>query len=37
MTEQIHVVARDTIPPIHEVEEGARLHGLGELRDFRWN
>ena len=37
MTEQSPVVTRDTIPPIHEVEEGGEIHGLGELRDFRWN
>jgi mannose-6-phosphate isomerase-like protein (cupin superfamily) len=37
MNENVHVVARETIPPIHDVEEGGALRGLGELRDFRWN
>lgn len=37
MSERVHVVAKATIPPIHEVEEGGEIHSLGELRDFRWS
>jgi quercetin dioxygenase-like cupin family protein len=37
MAANVEVIARDTIPPIYEVEQGGELHSLGELRDFRWN
>jgi quercetin dioxygenase-like cupin family protein len=34
---EISVVARETIPVIHSVEQGGARHQLGELRDFRWH
>jgi mannose-6-phosphate isomerase-like protein (cupin superfamily) len=36
-TNQVHVVPRNAIPPIHSVAQGGEVHELGELRDFRWN
>lgn len=37
MENQIHVTKLETIPPIFEVEQGGKVHHLGELRDFRWS
>ncbi|HET6612204.1 MAG TPA: AraC family ligand binding domain-containing protein [Kofleriaceae bacterium] len=33
----ILVVPRESIPPIHSVEQDGATHALGELRDFRWH
>jgi mannose-6-phosphate isomerase-like protein (cupin superfamily) len=35
--DQMHVISRDAIPPLHSVEQDGEIHELGELRDFRWN
>jgi mannose-6-phosphate isomerase-like protein (cupin superfamily) len=37
MVAHMEIVKRETIPPIRAVEQGGQAHGLGELRDFRWN
>src|SRR4051812_34854645 len=37
MDGQVQVIKRDTIPPLHEVLAAGEVHGLGELRDFRWS
>ncbi len=37
MEGQIQVVKRETIPPIRSVDQQGHVHGLGELRDFRWS
>lgn len=35
--EQIQIISRNAIPPIHQIDQGGEIHSLGELRDFRWN
>jgi mannose-6-phosphate isomerase-like protein (cupin superfamily) len=35
--QQIQVISRNAIPPIQAVDQGGKVHDLGELRDFRWN
>jgi quercetin dioxygenase-like cupin family protein len=37
MSNQVQVVPREAIRPIHSVQHGAETHTLGELRDFAWH
>jgi quercetin dioxygenase-like cupin family protein len=37
MDREIEIVPRDVIPLIQEVQKDGAVHGLGELRDFRWS
>src|SRR5689334_8819824 len=37
MSGEMEIVKRETIPPIATVEQGGKVHSLGELRDFRWS
>lgn len=34
---QIQIISRNAIPPLHAVHQGGEMHTLGELRDFRWH
>jgi quercetin dioxygenase-like cupin family protein len=37
MEREIRIIPRDLIPLIQEIEQDGAVHGLGDLRDFRWS